>query len=56
MKYKQVRVSEFVDDRLNDIVKQRRETGNLVNTRAGVIAELITKCAKRELRWPTHTY
>ena len=49
MKYKQVRVSEFVDERLNEIVKQRRATGHLVNTRAGVIAELITKAAKREL-------
>jgi len=50
MKYKQVRVSEFVDDDLNEIVKNRKITGSLVNTRAGVVSELISKAYKKEIK------
>ena len=49
MKIKQVRLVDSIDKKLNKIVESRKESGNLVYTKQGIIAEYVIKGFKREV-------
>ena len=50
MKIKQVRLVDSIDKKLNEIVESRKESGNLVYTKQGVIAEYVLKGHRRECK------
>jgi len=48
--YKQIRLPEGVDKKLNDISKARKAGGALVKTKQDVLSELVINAHKKEVK------
>jgi len=48
--YKQIRLPEGVDKKLNDLSKARKAEGALVKTKQDVLSELVINAHKKEVK------
>ena len=47
---KQVKLLDRYNDMLDEVAKERLNNGNLVNTKQSIVAELIEKAYKKEVK------